>query len=62
MTPDDIPFDVQALAMSRKWNPDLIPGERRLAAELAAAATTMRRLATLTKARPDLLELLGEHP
>lgn len=39
------------LATQRKWNPDLLPAERRHADELDAVAVTMRRLADHAKTR-----------
>ena len=39
------------LADRGKWNKDLLPGDDRLATELAAAAVTMRKIAERAKSR-----------
>ncbi len=44
----------EELASRRKWNGDLLPAERRLANELAAAAQTMRELAGAKQGQPVL--------
>lgn len=37
----------EVLADQRRWNPDLLPAERRLADELDAVAVTMRAVARI---------------
>jgi hypothetical protein len=41
------------LADRGKWNKDLLPGDDRLATELAAAAVTMRRIADKARERDE---------